>query len=215
MRKLIFVLCAVAAFGLAPSALGKGPIELCGSNGCAKLADEAGAAPMIPLGISGPSVQRLDPAAPAPYYRIGFGEGTGRSLAYWIPSSSVLRVVDANGLAAWVAADPDAKAVLDRVAARLTAFAAPTAASALVDRRQASGGATYLDLYTIGTRTLRWPRTVAWVPVTVTDGSSTPWTDGANSLWISRKGGYLRRDGTVARIPAAIADRIRARLALR
>ena len=211
MRRLVLVVCAAAALAAAPQALAKGALQLCGSSGCASLGPEGAAGPMIPLGAG--TGARLAPVAPAPFYRIGFAEHGG-TLAYWIPSAHVLRVIE-GGLAAWIAPGSEAEALLGGVASTVTPYAAPTTANALVGRRQAAGGATYLDLYTLGTRTLRWPRTVVWVPVNLTDGSLTPWTDGANSLWISQKGGYLRRDGTVARIPAAVADRIRARLSLR
>jgi hypothetical protein len=210
VRSIVLIAC-VAALAAAPQALAKGPLTLCGSSGCAPLGAEGSAGPMIPL--SAGTGARLAPVAPAPFYRISFA-AHGGTLAYWIPSAHVLRVIE-GGLPAWIAPGPDAEALLGGVASTVAPYAAPKTANALVGRRQAAGGSTYLDVYTIGTRTLRWPRTVVWVPINVIDGSLTPWTDGANSLWISRKGGYLRRDGTVAKIPAAVADRIRARVSLR
>jgi hypothetical protein len=212
VRTIVFV-AFVAVLASAPQALAKGALTLCGASGCAQLGPEDAAGTMAPFRV--PPGAMLPPAAPAPFYRISFEEHGG-ALAYWIPSARVLRVATVNGgLATWIAPDSDVAALLDRAAATVAPYEAPATANVLVARRQAADGATYLDLYTIGTRTLRWPRNVVWIPINIVDGSFTPWTDGANSLWISRKGGYLRRDGIVAKIPAAVADRIRARLSLR
>lgn len=82
-----------------------------------------------------------------------------------------------------------------------------------VDFKPARGGRTYLRLYTLGTPTTVSPGAGGWLRIFVV-GAMTPWTDGANSLWISKRGAFVSRDGSTALIPASVASRIRRGLPL-
>jgi len=215
VRRLALALALLAALAFAPQAFGKGALHLCGADGCVFLAPEGPDGPPVPLG--GRASDSIGPVAPAPFYTLTFAEIPNEAIAYWIPGAGVVRVRAPASGALWLPVDADARALLEHAAAGLTAFAAPSACSALVDHRLARGGASYLGLYTAGTPTVRWPRSVVWVPLQIfgsLGNAPTPWTDGINSLWIARKGGYLRRDGQVVRISPTLARRIRARLSL-
>jgi hypothetical protein len=45
--------------------------------------------------------------------------------------------------------------------------------------------------------------------------SGNPWTDGANDVRVSRRGGYLLIDGATIKIPLQLAQRIRRGASLR
>jgi hypothetical protein len=49
-----------------------------------------------------------------------------------------------------------------------------------------------------------------WIGIWI-GGRQTPWTDGRNSLRISKRGSLLRRDGQLVRLPRTLADRVRER----
>jgi hypothetical protein len=218
MRRVLVVSFIAAAVMLVPQAFAKGPVVICGVRECAPLGDEQ-------------SVQnwqldptsRVAPAAPSPYFVLRFADYGGTS-AYWIPSAGVLRVGGLNGSSnntAWVRPRPDDLTALQAATAGLEPYPAPRTASAAVDAdpakwidmRTARGGTTYLLLYTLGKPVTSAPAVGAWLQIWVM-GSPTPWTDGQNSLWISLRGALLRRDGTMARVPISIANKIRKRLAL-
>ena len=139
-------LVAAVLLAAAPSALAKGPFKICGVSGCAVLGPED--QPLIRLGNT--TGGTLAPPAPAPYYAVRFGDDVGSTLAYWIPSVSVLRLFT-SGPAVWVAALPAEEAVLRAQTAGLQPYPAPKHVAAFVDDGNVRAGDTYLRLYTIGT----------------------------------------------------------------
>jgi hypothetical protein len=207
-RWSVLVGALVATVLLAPPAQAKGPIELCGASGCAPLSDN-------PLGVAWTAgsyrgSDRAAPAAPGPYYVIRFAD-VPSVLAYWVPGAGLLRVGDKAP--SWVRAKADDLPLLTDTAAGLRAYPAPREARAAVDGKPARGGSTYLRLYTAGTQVSSGRSPSGWLGIWIM-GRQTPWTDGRNSLWISRRGTLLRRDRQLVRIAPALADRIRARAPL-
>jgi len=165
----------------------------------------------------------VDPATPtiaapvlAPYFVIRFGDGSGsprgHPLAYWIPSASVLRLPGRPGL--WIATLPSEEALLDEVTAGLRPYAAPARVSVYVEYEAVPRPSGYLRLFTIGTPVAGSPSAGGWLEIWIMGHRSSPWTDGSTTLWISRRGSLLKRDGQVFRIPLSLAKRIRGRLPL-
>lgn len=205
MRKLV-VGVAVAALLVVPgSAAAKGPtaLQLCGSSGCAPLGDA------FPVS-AGPAVPVAAPAVPAPYYGFTY-DAPGNPFAYWIPSAGVVRLVDQGGIAQWVQVPADTAAKLQAVAQSLRPFPAPVAFEVVVNHHSVRRGATYGRLFGVGTPVRVWPRSVVWVPVKFFTTPGGPWGDGANSVWISTRGGYLMRDRQVVRISPVLARLVLAR----
>jgi hypothetical protein len=205
---LLAALALAALFVVAPSALAKGPLQVCGASGCVDLAPETETGKWV----SAPGGSSLAPPAPAPYFVLRFAE-FGSSLGYWIPSASVLRTFQST-TAVWSAVSPETQATLVQLTAGLQPYAAPKRAVAFVDYDNVKRGETYLRLYTIGTPVVASPpASTVWLGIWLHGGTS-PWTDGMSSFWISQKGNLLKRDGQVLRIPGAVAKRIRAHLPL-
>jgi hypothetical protein len=205
MRWLVVLL----ALAFVPAAAAKGPFQVCGSSGCAILSDET----QLPLRLFGlpEGTATLDAPQPAPYYIVKFA-GIGDTLAYWVPSSGVLRIVPQNAGGAWVRTLASEDALLREKAAGLKPYPAPTRVTAYVDYEPVKRAAGWLQLYTVGR-----PVTVSaqrpWLEVWLRGGHS-PWNDGASRIWISRTGSYLMRDGVTVALPKQIADRVRRRLPL-
>jgi hypothetical protein len=207
MRRTLLLAAAVSALAMTPAALAKGPLQVCGGAGCAVLGPETDAGLWL-----GTVTSTTAPApSPAPYYVLRFSD-FGGTLAYWIPSASVLRTL-AGGAPRWSATAPEQQAALLRATEGLQPHAAPTSAVAFVDYANAKHGETYLRLLTIGTPVAPPPASTEWIGIWLHGGAS-PWNDGMSSLWISKQGSVLKRDGRFLRISPAIAKRIRARLPL-
>lgn len=198
-----------AALLVAPSAFAKGPFEVCGASGCAVLAPET----QLPvrLGVDA-ATATLAPVAPAPYFVVRFQDFPD-ALVYWVPSASVLRLAPQGRPAAWVAATAAEAELLRAKTEGLRPYPSPVQVLAAVDGVKARGAATYLRLYTVGAPATSAAGAGGWLPIWMLGGRS-PWNDGRNALFVSRRGGFLKRDGQLVRIPAALAQRIRARLPL-
>jgi hypothetical protein len=216
-RVTVLALVAAAAIVLVPRALAKGPVLICGATGCAPLGDEQSIRRWLPGYY--PRTARVAPALPSSYCVIRFAE-YGGTLAYWIPGGGVLRV-GSGRIVFWARPHPDDLTALQTATAELEPYAAPRAARAAVDAdpgksvemRSVRGGDTYLRLYSLGQPVARANGPSSWLQIWVM-GAPTPWTDGQNSLWISRRGALLLRDGTIVRIPISIAGQIRERAPL-
>lgn len=207
---------AAAAIMFVPQASAKGPVVICGATGCAPLGNETSVLKWQPGYY--PAVSRVAPAMPSSYFVIRFAD-FGGPLAYWVPGAEVLRVGERTII--WARPRPEELATLRAATAGLDSYRAPKAARAAVDAdpskavdmRSARGGTTYLQLFSLGEPVVRAAAPRTWLQIWVM-GSTTPWTDGLNSLWISRRGSLLLRDGTIVRIPAAVAEQIRRRAPL-
>ncbi len=212
VRKLVLAAVAGAlVLVVAPAASAKGPIEACGASGCAFLGPE-GQSPIRLFSVDG-ATPTLSPATPAPYFVIQFGDRPGGSaLAYWIPSASVLRVQGQPWR--WIASLPSEDALLTEATAGLQPYAPPARPSVYVGYEPVKRSDGYLRLLTMGTPIAAVPSSVSWMEIWFMGKHRSPWTDGTTSLEISRRGGYLKRDGHDFRISLAMAKRIRARLPL-
>jgi hypothetical protein len=135
----------------------------------------------------------------------------GDPLAYWIPRANALRV--GYDRAVWVRPSVTEIELLRAKTKGLQASPPPKRVTVGVNVEPVEGDLSYLRLYTIGTATRKAASSGGWLKLLIF-GSSTPWTDGKNVVWISRRGSLLRRDGQVLAIPDAIAARVRARLPL-
>lgn len=204
-----FLLVVIAALAVAPSAAAKGPVQVCGARACVRIAPEgAAAAPFVGVPVD---AARLAPPPVGPYFVIRFSD-LGGVLSYWIPTAGVLRFV-AQGAAAWIAPSGATADALARATAALAPKRTPTTVGfASVGGQIVPRPRGYLRLYSLGTRVAD-PGAAGggWLPVYLYGTPETPWTDGFDSLAVSRKGSFLRRDGQVVRIPAAIARKVRAR----
>ncbi|MCW2975869.1 MAG: hypothetical protein JWM06_1150 [Actinomycetia bacterium] len=205
---LLAVFVTAAVMAVAPSALAKGPLQVCGASGCVDLGPETDTSKWLG---NAPGASSVAPPAPAPYFVLRFGDFGGPQ-AYWIPSVSMLRTFQSTTVV-WAAVAPETEAALVRLTTGLQPYAAPRGAVAFVDYDNVKRGETYLRLYTIGTPVASPPATTEWLGIWLHGGTS-PWNDGMSSFWISKKGSLLKRDGQVLRISPAIAKRIRAHLPL-
>ena len=204
MKRILLLALLVAAAALVPDAAAKGQLSLCGSSGCNPLPQGFGWGSGIVTEVS------LPPVPPSPYFSI---QEEGTPIAYWSPAGHALRTVDIAGVAQWMN-DSSVAAALAATAVALAPFPVPTSVLALVQHHSARHPASYLGLFSIGTPVLAAPRLVSWLPVLIFTTPASPWGDGADAIYISRSGDWLLRDREVVRISAALAHRIRNRLAL-
>jgi hypothetical protein len=210
MRRIAFVLVVVAALVAVPAAAAKGPIQICGAHACVTIAAETAAPQFVGVGAN---VRRLPPPPVAPYYVIRFA-AVGGPLSYWIPSVRTLRLVGGS-VAAWARPSAETADLLTRTTATMAPKPTPTLPSYVTvagklvrDRRG------WLRLYSVGTPVTGESPPGGWLPIHMSSYPETPWTDGTDSLAVSRRGSLLRRDGELVRIPAAIARLVRARAPL-
>jgi hypothetical protein len=192
----------------ASPAQAKGPVEICGANGCTRLYG-TGAEPAVNI-LTQAGRARLTPAAPTKFFSIRFVDQPGSALAYWIPTAGLLRVGWER--ATWISPTKVEGRLLRAKTRGLRPLSAPKSVSVFVNLKPVRGDLSYLRLYTLGHVT-RDANRGGWLKIKIF-GRSTPWTDGKSSLWISRRGAFLRRDGEIIAIPATIAARVRARLPL-
>ena len=132
--------------------------------------------------------------------------------AYFIPAAGEVRIVGTTDNAFWVKLAPDVAMKLRKAVRRVKPYRAPTTLTSVsVNDRSAARPSSYLRLYGIGRPTTSAPNGIHWLYISLLGASpSSPWTDGRNALWVSRRGhNYLKRDGETVRIPAAVAARIR------
>jgi hypothetical protein len=200
----------VAGLSLQASvAQAKGPVEICGGIGCAPVYGTKGKPQVNVLTQGGRA--RVSPAGPAPFFTIRFVDQSQSPLAYWIPRANLLRVGWERAI--WIRPTRTEAAFLRAKTHGLRPLSAPKSVSVAVDLKPVRGDLSYLRLYTLGHAT-RTADAGGWLRISIF-GRSTPWTDGKNSLWISQRGAFLRRDGETVSIPQTIAAQVRARMPLR
>jgi hypothetical protein len=187
----------------------KGPVEICGATSCTQLYGTETKPAVNILTQAGRA--RLSPAAPTQFFSIRFVNQPGSPLAYWMPTANLLRVGWER--ATWIRPTKVEAALLRGKTHGLRPLSAPKRVSVAVNLKPVRGDVSYLRLYTLGHVTMKAADNGGWLKINIL-GRSTPWTDGKNSLWISRRGAFLRRDGEIIVIPATIAARVRARLPL-
>ncbi len=202
---------AAAAAGATASGYG---IRICGPH--KSVAVKSALAQSVPTAyVAG--LRAAAPARPQSFYKIQLDVSRSCNvsfpnapIAFYVPAAAEVRILGATGAAAfWVHLPRNVNNVLREAAHRVKPFPAPrTLASAEISHQLAAKPSTYLRLYTVGTPVRRAPGAGSWNRITLT-GPSSPWSDGWNSLRISRLADYLSRDGQLVRIPASVAVRIR------
>ena len=198
--------------------------QLCGSNGCASIGMDDGEPLAISLFFGGGSVELWTPAAtPAPFYSLRWSYQQGQlHTAYFVPDLSMVRfvgdsasaTVDPRGAIHWLRLDAQARAILDRIATPVQPTPTPSPSTVMVGGKAVQDPASYLRLWSVGKPTYSWPRG-GFLKIKVTCDVASPWTDESAHLSIARRGPFLLRDSTVLRIPAKLAQHVRARVSLR
>lgn len=204
MRRRLLILAGTAFLFavLASAATAKGPIQFCGVGSCTTFAEE-GAQAMSQLTGSSAEPESIPLQ---PYYVFRFGD-LGGPLGYWVPGLGLLRW--AQPPTRWHRPAPETAAAIAAAVAALEPLAPPRAADVFVDGgREVRRGAAFLQrLFTAGVRAPA-PGSTRWLGVFVF-GVSSPWTDGFSSVWISRRGAFLRRGGKTFRVAPGFAASVR------
>lgn len=217
MRSLVRIVSILVAAGVMagfpPAAAAKGTLEICGASACATLAEGEQAVPFF--GAWDGTV--VAPSAPAPYYELRQADTPGL-IGYWVPSAHALRLTPGgggvsgpNGGGVWTATTAAQTAMLVQATQALAPHAAPAKVYATVNGVTVRHPRGWLSLYTIGTPASGAPGGTAWLSIYLGGARPSPWTDGADTFLVSRRGPYLERDGRFLRIPAALAKKVRAR----
>jgi hypothetical protein len=142
--------------------------------------------------------------------------------AYYVPDLNMVRfvgdsasaTVDPRGAIHWLRLDAQARGILDRIAAPFQPTPAPSPSTVLVGGEAVQDPASYLRLWSVGKPTYSWPRG-GFLKIKVTSDVASPWTDESAHLSIARRRPFLLRDSTILRIPAKLAQQIRARVSIR
>jgi hypothetical protein len=201
----------LASLLVAPTAVAKGPIQLCGRSGCVPLmaADEIHSSVRWQPGEFPTTVR---PSGRSSFYKLqytGFGP-----VGYWVPAARKLRLLLAQGgPARWVVPSSTEEAALAAAAQDLAAFPAPRSATVAVDLHIVRHAETYLRLFAAGTPAQPGRSPGGWLPIFMWGGAS-PWNDGLDRLAVSRRGGWLKINDVTLRIPDRLAAQVRQRVPL-
>jgi hypothetical protein len=211
---MIAVAVGVTAVGSA-SATGSGH-WICGPSGSVQIPSSIEGE--VPIFVAGMHVRKAAPARPQAFYRVSYGDssacavvGSESGSAYFLPAAGLIRTVDSLSTqhALWAKLSSKLAVRLRQLVRNVKPYAAPEKVSmVLVGDQIAARPSSYLRLYTTGTSTRSSPNVKRWIGITLS-GAYTPWTDSKNVLAVSSTGAYLKRDGQIVRIPAAMAKRIR------
>ena len=173
----------------------KGQAEICGATSCRKLYGTE-TKPAVNI-LTQARRARLSPAAPTQFFSIRFVNQPGSPLAYWMPTANRLRVGWERAI--WIRPTESKPHSCARTYG-LRPLSAPKSVSVAVNLKPVRNDLSYLRLYTLGHVTTKAADNGGWLKINIF-GRSTPWTDGKNSLWISRRGAFLRRNGQIDRDP--------------
>ena len=148
MKRLAAAVLAALVLPAAAQAKGVTAMELCGADGCGKIA--------IPGGVGRDDepfdIARGGPAPmPAPYYelRLTFEHGAGHSRGiYYEPRSGLVSYSESYGVTQWAPLEPPFREAVEEAAKRVEPYPTPRITAAYVGGRRVSGDAsTYLRLY--------------------------------------------------------------------
>jgi hypothetical protein len=234
MRRLAAAL-AFAVVLSAPSAANAkaGGLQFCGPEACRTVYDADLVSALLPA-LNGRDRTGQRPAPPSPFYSVrwayGDGQVSGLPGVYHVPAARLVRLDDPP-LGKWVPVR-EAHIAFAQATRGLDAFPTPRVKRVTIGPRQARKAATYLRLYwliaegesvhdPVGPRpALEWQNYKAlvryydrdrrlWIPIHITTFAPGPWSDDAAQLSIGRRLDLLRADGTVVRLPHALAARVR------
>lgn len=215
MKKLVLVLfltaLAVPAVAQAKGVLG---VELCGADGCKQqrfaTVHEAGGGPFTGMGGI------VTPAKPGPWLRgsILIGEPNGKVFGrmpfFYVPGSDLMvDPGDSNQQPAWWHPKGELATLVQALASKVTAFAAPKQVSVAVNGVAVQDPNSYLRLFTIGKRTGAYPQSNRFVQITFQSKTQTPWTTG-NDIALYTADRLLMRDGEIVALSGSMSDRIEA-----
>jgi hypothetical protein len=221
----LFVAAVVvgSVLAVAAGAEAKAPpngFKLCGATACTPLAGTDAETVAINIFYGDARVVAPPNASPSDFYVLRWQfPDQAPGFAYYVPGSGVVRVATASpgSLAAagmWLRPNANVVKALDAVRAGLEGMHPSVPTRVTVAGRPARDPASYVRVWTVGKPALPvHPR--GWLDVHVTTPTASPWSDSSTELHVSRRGGWLYRDGTFFRVPAKFAARIRARLSLR
>jgi hypothetical protein len=208
----VFVL--LGALFVVAGAQAKAPpdgVDICGADGaCVHLTMEQ-AEQNWALWSSANS-QSDAPATVAPFFLVRWhwpGDSVERT-AYYVPSTGQVRQHEPDFTSWWNLQDAGGMRALT---AGLTPFPVPRVTRVTVGGHAVRDPQSYLNIFGAGKA---WFAAILphWLRITFTADAPSPWTDGADDYFISRKGRLLWIDGNIVRIPLQLAQRIRARRSL-
>jgi hypothetical protein len=223
MRRLLGVaVLAASVLTVASSAEAKAPpdLKLCGASACTPLAGTD--AEIVTINVFYGDARVIAPpiAAPSDFYILRWQfPDQAPGFAYYVPGSAVVRVATASpgsyaAAGMWLRPNANVLKALDAARAGLEGVHATAPTRATVAGRPARDPASYMRIWMVGKPALPvHPR--GWLVVRMTTPTASPWSDWATDVQVSRRGGWLYRDGTFFRVPAKFAARIRARQSLR
>jgi hypothetical protein len=215
MKKLLLV--AVVALVCAAPASAKDilGLQVCGATGCEQekgpqISGVVREGPGGPLSDNGAAVA---PAKPGAWYRVYalFGDGRdgivrARIPFYYVPGARTIVQPGQGGMTTtWMRANAAWQATIERVAAKVTPFAAPAITRVSLNGDTAAEPQTYLKLYTVGDKATTYPKDVESIQIVLESKRRTPWTDG-NSIVLYPKSNLLVRDGEIVSIPGDLSD---------
>jgi hypothetical protein len=214
MRNLIVVMGCVCFAILPGTTQAKGPLadlQLCGVSACITI-DEAATVPLSE-GIFFWYTDKAAPAEPQTYYLLRWSGGVGAmgtEHAFWMPSAGLIRRFDPLSLSArWKGISSSLTGALQPVATSLQPFPSPDLTRVVVGHRVARDPRSYVGLLSGGIPVKSWAAARGWLQVRIASVQPSPWTDIGADLKISRKGGFVWRDGSVFRIPQRLARLVR------
>ena len=224
MRRLPVAVAFVATFlAVASGAQAKAPpdgFQLCGASACAPLAGTEAEVLAINMFYGDARVVAPPNAAPSDFYVLQWQfPDQAPGFAYYVPGSGVVRVATASpgsyaAAGMWLRPNANVLKALNAVSAGLEGVHPAVPTRVTVAGRAARDPASYMRVWTVGKPALPvHPR--GWLVVRMTTPTASPWSDWVTDVQVSRRGGWLYRDGTFFRVPAKFAVRIRARLSLR
>lgn len=225
-RVLAAALLAVSILAVTSSAEAKAPPEgflLCGVSVCTSLTGNDAETVAVSL-FYGAGVKFVGPTAvPSDFYVLRWQFANQRpESGYYVGDSRLVRLFGAalggstsfDAAVSWLRPSSGALQVLGRLSAGIKPMPAPTITRVTVGGRPARDPASYARLWAVGSAALP-AHPVGWLRVRMTTVAQSPWSDSSTDVRVSRRGGWLYRDGTFYRVPAKFAARIRARQSLR
>lgn len=209
------MLAALAALVPAP-ALAKElrAVAVCGASGCSSITDRE-ALHRYTAGAGLESDASLAPAPPSPYYlvRTTAGDGNGRSFTWrvwYVPAAGKMRGIGERGDdALWFTVGSGAESVLREAVQDVEPFPVPRVTEALVGGRRVDDPGSYLALFAAEPDGFEVPAEFDWAPVVLRSEHPSPWTDDLARLEFSPSAGVLLRGGTLVKLLADLAARVR------
>ncbi len=209
---LVLALSLLVAVTAASDAAASGSGHwVCGPRGSAQI--PGGLIDHVPI-LYSKGLRAAPPPRPHAFYWIGLSGSRSCALvtedtAFFIPRAGEVRISGPDGNAFWTKLSSRVAVRLRKLVRKVRPYGGPKRLREVtINDVSARHPSSYLHLYTLGTPTRSASSAAGWLPI-LFFGTTSPWTDGKNSLWISRHGAYLRRDGQLVRLSASLATRVR------